>query len=216
MPKLEQKKFTLATRLKISFLRRLKDKFYVVAIILIILGVLVLNYSYIEPKPYKEYVVHNVCSVNITNKTIYYSTGFTVGGQFTSNISFYDPNGTPFTYRLFCMSYYTNSYGIPVSDNYTVQENYVEKTNYTSYVNAYGVPITASLIIETNAPHLHIVVTELSWYITRNQSNLFLDEIGESILVAGIITIVGRLSYNTSSRTKEKNLANTGRNNKVN
>ena len=216
MPKLEQKKITPAARLKMSILKRMKDKFYVVAIIFIIVGVLVLNYSYIEPKPYRDYVLDNVYSVNITNKTNFYSNGFTVGGQFFSNISFSDPNGTPFTYRLFYMAYYTNSYGVPVSKNQTFKNQTVDQTNYTSPINTNGISYTLCLIITTNAPHLHVIVTELSWFITRNQSNLFLDEIGIPFLVAGVATIVARISYNTSSRTKEKNLAKVERNNRLN
>ncbi len=216
MPKLEQKKITPAARLKMSILKRMKDKFYVVAIIFIIVGVLVLNYSYIEPKPYRDYVLDNVYSINITNKTNFYSNGFTVGGQFFSNISFSDPNGTPFTYRLFYMAYYTNSYGVPVSKNQTFKNQTVDQTNYTSPINTNGISYTLCLIITTNAPHLHVIVTELSWFITRNQSNLFLDEIGIPFLVAGVATIVARISYNTSSRTKEKNLAKVERNNRLN
>lgn len=216
MPKLEQKKITPADRLKMSIIKRMKDKFYVAAIIFIIVGVLVLNYSYIEPKPYRDYVLDNVYSVNITNKTNFYSNNFPVGGQFFSNISFSDPNGTPFTYRLFYMTSYLNSYGVPVTTNQTVKEQTVDQTNYSSPINTNGISYTLCLIITTKAPHLHVVVTELSWFITRNQSNLFLDEIGIPFIVAGVATIVGRLSYNTSSRTKERNMAKVERGNKVN
>ena len=216
MPKIEQKKITPAARLKMSILKRMKDKFYIVAIIFIIVGILVLNVSYIEPKPYRDYVLDNVYSINITNKTNFYSNSFTVGGQFFSNISFSDPNGTPFTYRLFYMAYYRNATNIPVVKNETFQEQTLDQTNYTSPINTKGISYTLCLIITTNAPHLHVVVTELSWFITRNQSNLFLDEIGIPFIVAGVATIVGRLSYNTSSRTKEKNLTKGERGNKVN
>ncbi len=216
VPKVEQKKITSLTRLKTVIMKRLMDRFYVLAIIFIILGILVLNYSYIEPKPYKAYVVDNVFPVSITNKTNFYSTGFVVGGSFISNISFSDPNGTPFSYRLFYIASYTNSTGWPVTKNQTFLNNSVDQTFYTSPVNAHGISYSLCLIITTNAPHLHVVVTELSWYITRNQSNLFLDEIGVPFLIVGVATMVGRLTYNTSSRTKERNLTKMGIDNRIN
>lgn len=214
MPRLDQKKISRIVRIRTSILKRMKDRFYIMAIVFIIIGILVLDYSYIEPKPYNDYVFQKTFSVNITNETNFYTSSFPIGGQFSSNISFSNPNGTPFTYRLFYITAY-RSYGIPVFKNQTFQEANVSQTNFTSPLNTYGASYSLSLIITTNAPHLHIVVTELSWFVTRNQSDLFLDEIGTPFIIAGLVTIVARLTYNTSSRTKERNLAKRGSGNRL-
>ncbi len=214
MPNVNQKKISRRVLIKKATLKAIKDRFYILGILFLAVGILVLDYSYIEPKPYKDFVIHNVFTVNITRNTEFNSKGFAVGYPFSSNISFSDPNGTPFTYRLYYMASYSSN-GQIITKNQTFQNGTVHQENYTTPINTYGPSYSLSLEISTNAPHLHIVVTELSWYVTRNQSNLFLDEIGTSFLIAGFVTMVARLTYNTSALTKERKLAAGGTGNKI-
>ena len=101
MLKVNPKELGRLRKFRNALLKRMRDPFYLASIILIVIGVVILNYSYLEPKPFNDYVEDNVYHVNINNSSVFYASGFAVGGQFHSNISFINPNGTEFSFANF-------------------------------------------------------------------------------------------------------------------
>ena len=206
MLKVNPKKFGKIRRFRNGLLKRLHDPFYLVAIILIAIGVLCLNYSYIEPKPFNSYIEDNVYSVNINNSSVFYAPGFDVGGTFYSNITFINPNGTNFSYRLYCIAFYQSG-GLNCYKNYTRLAGKTNKTYCTRAIHYYGPTQAFSLIINTSAKNLTMTVIERAWVVTSH-SKIIYDEIGTPFLIGGLVFIVSRLSYNTSPKTMERKLAN--------
>lgn len=220
MLKVNPKELGRLRKFRNALLKRMRDPFYLASIILIVIGVVILNYSYLEPKPFNDYVEDNVYHVNINNinnSSVFYASGFAVGGQFHSNISFINPNGTDFSYRLYYLTGYRNSYGIFVPVNQTVLNGKVNTTYYTSMIHTYGAPLVLSLVINTSAKNLNITVIEREWYVTRHSSILLFDEIGTPLVIGGVILAIGRLSYNTSTKIKERKFAkeNSGSNKQI-
>ncbi|MHB8361874.1 MAG: hypothetical protein ACYDAO_07830 [Thermoplasmataceae archaeon] len=206
MLKVNDKPETRIHKIKQTVMKRLKDRFYIIAILLIVVGIIVLNYSYIIPKPEKTYLINSTFPVNINNTTRFYNKGFGVSASYSSNISFSNPNGTPFHFRLYSVQYLVKG-GVNEVYNTTCPSG--ANQNVSSKFFSFPIHIHVSsksldLEISTNADHLNISVTEKEWFMYKDSSNQFFDEIGTPLIIAGIVIAAARLTYNTSSKTKER------------